>query len=237
MLLLEWIGTIDLVDPSTPEIRGSRPFEVYTNNIKRLVQIATISRSSLERQLEELRTSITTATNAMESVSKASKDVNSKLANIAEAVQSTIPAVDQMTTGITSGHFVYSWMTVMLVTFAEAYLEDVLRLLISQALSSSTLHDSVKGDVTKKWVKEALRGRPHDWIKQLDKFGIGGYASNQADKLAVVWQRRHTLVHTAEPEMPETAARQFLDAVILVSSFIESVDAQLLMLHPHASRP
>jgi hypothetical protein len=225
VLLLEWIGTIDLVIPSTPEIKGSRPFEVYTNNITRLVQMSTVSRSSLERQLEELRTSIATATDAMKSVSKASKDVNSKLANIAEAVQSTVPVIDQMTTAITSRNFVYSWMTVMLVTFAEAYLEDVLRLLISQALSSSTLHDSVKSEITKKWVKEALRGRPQDWIKQLDKFGIGGDASNQADKLAVVWQRRHTLVHTAEPEIPNTAARQFLDAVILVSSFIESVDA------------
>ena len=172
----------------------------------------------------------------MQSVSCSPNAVTAYLATVEEAVKAALPAIDQVTTAITSGHFVYSWMTVMLVTFAEAYLEDALKLLMSQALSSSALHDDVKVEIGNKWVKEALRsGRPHDWIKRLEKLGVSGYAPNQADKLLVVWQRRHTLVHTAEPEIPNTAAYEFLAAVTLITDFIKATDAQLLTICPGAS--
>jgi hypothetical protein len=206
---------------------------VYRQNIQRLVELSATSNRSLEQHLEELRAAVSTATGVIDTLNFEPKTVNTSIGNLKVAVESVKPLMDEMITAIHSGRFVYSWMTVMLVTFAEAYLEDAFSLLISQGLGSSTLPDPLKEEIRKKWVKEALRsGRPHDWIKQLARFGITGYAPDQADKLLPIWQRRHTIVHTAAPEIPHTAAQQFLDATKLVTNFIEATDTQLLNISP-----
>jgi hypothetical protein len=221
-----------------PEDKPSKPCQICTHNIQALIQLATTTRKSLEQQLEELRTSITTATEVMTSLSSKPKETlgtSETLHTIAQSMESAMPTIDQMVVAIKSGHFLYSWMTVMLVTFAEAYLEDVLNSLISQSLVSSTLPDAIKDEITKKWVKDALRiGRPNEWIKQLAKFGITGYPSDMAGQLLIVWQRRHTIVHTAQPEIPNTAPQQFLDATKLVAEFMKTTDDQFLTICPSA---
>ena len=130
---------------TTPEPKGSQPFEVYQQNIQRLAEVAATANRSLEQHLEELRAAVSTATGVIDALHFGPKTVDTSLGNLKVAVETANSLMDEMITAIHSGRFVYSWMTVMLVTFAEAYLEDAFSLLISQALGSPALPHTPQG--------------------------------------------------------------------------------------------
>jgi hypothetical protein len=116
-------------------------------------------------------------------------------------------------------------MIVMLVTFAEAYLEDVLYLLISDGLKTSSLPQEVASEINKRWVKNLMREKPNAWIKQLERFGAIGYAPDLADKMQNIWNRRHKIAHTAEPEISQTISKKLVDAAIVVGKgFVEATE-------------
>jgi hypothetical protein len=114
--------------------------------------------------------------------------------------------------------FLYDWVLVMMVTFAEAYLENALLLLITAYPEWMKTKDPVKlsgADVLaigatpdtekrwqelmallrKRWVKQFLRNSPEVWIKRLKKRGALGYRKDLAEKMKTVWVRRHAIVH------------------------------------------
>ncbi len=114
----------------------------------------------------------------------------------------------------------------MLVTFAEAYLEYVLLLLISEGLQPSSLPAPIAEELKKMWVKNLLRGgKPHAWIKQLHALGSIGYDECLSSKMQNIWARRHKIAHTADPEINNSASQEFLDALIVVKDFAEGTDA------------
>ena len=88
----------------------------------------------------------------------------------------------------------------MLVTFAEAYLEDVLDSFLTSSLASSTLPSDLREEFNKKWRKEVMRsGNPSHWIKHLRRFGVRGYSDDLPDQLKQIWDQRHRIVHLARP--------------------------------------
>lgn len=71
----------------------------------------------------------------------------------------------------------------MLVTFAEAYLEDAFALMISDAFDATALPNAITDEISEKWIKNTIRsGNPHQWINQLKKFGAVGYPDNLAGR-------------------------------------------------------
>ena len=136
---------------------------------------------------------------------------------------------------IKTGQFLGTWMIVMLVTFADAYLEEAFLLLIAGGFQGSSLPKAATDDLTDKWVKGLIRGgNPHTWIKQLEQFGATGYEAELAGKMQTIWKRRHEIAHTAEPEINQTASQEFLDALRLVNGFVETTDRFILKARPMA---
>jgi hypothetical protein len=145
--------------------------------------------------------------------------------------------------------FLYDWVLVMMVTFAEAYLENALLLLITAYPEWMKTKDPVKlsgADVLaieatpdtekrwqelmallrKRWVKQFLRDSPRDWIKRLRKRGVLGYREDLAEKMETVWDRRHVIVHA--PPAAQSAQVTGLSGptvATLVQSLTEFSDA------------
>ncbi len=147
----------------------------------------------------------------------------------AEALADGLATVNQILAEVTAltntREFLRAWMIVMLVTFAEAYLEDALSLLISTGFNRSFLPDPIADEITKKWIKNLIRGgNPHEWIKKLEKLGATGYEPDLSIKMQKIWARRHALAHTAEPEIKKTASQEFIDAVLVIKVFAEVTD-------------
>lgn len=183
----------------------------------------------MERNLDTLKVTFAEAGSALNEAMQ-----GGRLAELQGLSDKVIPPMQQMTQTVVSGRFLYSWMIVMVVTFAEAYLEDVFSILITQGLSTSALPAELQTEIAKKWVKEAMRrGRASEWIKHLGKFGISGFPPELPSQLQPIWQKRHTFVHTAEPSMTNAAPQEFLEATKRITSFIEKIDAQLLTLCPY----
>jgi hypothetical protein len=105
------------------------------------------------------------------------------------------------------------WMTVMLVTCVEAYLQDLLstaarldREVMGDAKPSASYVEIMKAssledladEVCRAWARGWVnQGRPSDWIKRLVKMQKPAYASGIAARLEVIWSIRHVVVHSA----------------------------------------
>ena len=142
--------------------------------------------------------------------------------------------MDQIGTLLKSRSFLYSWMIVMLVTFAEAYLEDALNLLLASGLSKASLPLPISDEMKRKWVRDILRsGRPHQWIKKLEEFGVTGYSPTLPEEMRAIWERRHHIAHSAEPEVRNTITYEFLDAAKVVANFVDTTDAFIVASSPN----
>jgi hypothetical protein len=71
------------------------------------------------------------------------------------------------------------------------------------------------------------------WLKQLRQFGATGYFADLAGKMQTIWNRRHEIAHTAEPEINQTASQEFLDALLVVNGFVETTDRFILKTRPN----
>jgi hypothetical protein len=142
-------------------------------------------------------------------------------ANIAE----TSSIVADITQIMNRSHFLGSWMLVMLVTFAEAYLHDAFSMLIAAGLNGGSLSPAAAEEITKKWIKNAIRGGgPHKWIEQLRKFGATGFNHDLADRMQKIWDRRHHIAHFAEPEVNKAATQEFISATKIVNEFVDTTE-------------
>lgn len=121
--------------------------------------------------------------------------------------------------------FLLDWMLAMMVTFAEAYLENALLLLTTARLEwMATKEKVVSGDDVLKQIQGALpaetrwqalmeimrqrwankfleKGTPGVWISRLEnlarleKLGAPKYRKNLGAKMNTIWKRRHEIVH------------------------------------------
>jgi len=115
--------------------------------------------------------------------------------------------------------FFYDWILVMMVTFAEGYLENVLLLLVTAHPAWMQTKETLKVSVAdlsaleatpdtekrwqelmsllrKRWVKQFLNDSPGEWIARLKKRGAPGYRASLAEDMKTVWDRRHAIVHS-----------------------------------------
>src|SRR6266699_389428 len=108
---------------------------------------------------------------------------------------------------------IIEWSVVMLVTFTETYLQDVL----SDAASlgpdlmadseQSATYDEVLAARSTDVLAEALRARwarnfvdkggPTKWIERLGRMGARGYPTGLAPSMEELWGVRHVVVHRA----------------------------------------
>ena len=120
------------------------------------------------------------------------------------AVQQTAETIERLT-------FLTAWILVMLVTFVEAYVEDVL--ILSVNLNPDWLHkstaridysdllkansvDTLIHEIQVRWAKNILQsGGPDNWIGRLEGFGAKGYRPNLESEMRVIWEKRHSIVH------------------------------------------
>jgi hypothetical protein len=114
--------------------------------------------------------------------------------------------------------FLFDWMLAMMVTFAEAYLEQALILLTTANPALMATNEKVlSGDdvlkigaelgdqrwqrllevMRQRWTAQFLRGKPGEWIARLEKFGGPKYRAGLDAELTTIWNRRHAIVHTA----------------------------------------
>jgi hypothetical protein len=139
--------------------------------------------------------------------------------------------------------FLFDWMLVMSVTFAEAYLDGALQLLaaadesvmsgsqmlltgddiltIDPTLTPEERWKLVLNVLRMRWATQFLREKPTQWISRLEKFGAPTYPPDLAPKLSDSWKARITIIHhrSAEPaQAPSPADRaQERKRVFLVS--------------------
>jgi hypothetical protein len=107
--------------------------------------------------------------------------------------------------------FQLQWYAVMLVTFTETYLQDVLAFSATQDDSimkrseQKADYEEVKNAKSVANLAEKLRmnwarnflesGGPSHWIKRLKKMGARGYNESLPKKMEQLWGIRHMIVH------------------------------------------
>jgi hypothetical protein len=115
--------------------------------------------------------------------------------------------------GKTRRETVQQWVPVILVTFTEAYLQDVLAYLAS--IDSSVMErseqsakytdvlaaesiGSLAGTLRERWARGVVdEGGPPKWISRFEKMGARGYRSNLGTEMDLLWGVRHVVVHAA----------------------------------------
>jgi hypothetical protein len=111
------------------------------------------------------------------------------------------PIVDEMITSLQARMTIMTWAVPMLVTFTEAYLQDAFALMVSGAYGRTALPGPIVDEISSKWIKSTIRsGTPHQWVNQLKKFGVTGYPDDLSGKLQRIWDLRHDVIHSAEPD-------------------------------------
>ena len=142
------------------------------------------------------------------------------------AINEATPMVAQFQTSINNRLFSAPWLIVILVTFAEAYLQDAFSLIIKGSFKNGTLPDVVAEEVSAKWVKETIRsGGPSQWITKLTKFGATGFEADQGTRMQKIWDLRNKIVHTAEPVIEGNPYSVLKDALSLIGKFVMTADA------------
>ena len=216
--------------------KRSKPFEIFEANVLRLTALATTPHSPISATVDRLRQQTEGATALAQELGKTinsgreggydSADFQKHAAPLMADIAVLNETVTDFVGLVKTRQFLSTWLIVMLVTFAEAYFEDVLLLLISEGLQPSSLPVPIAEELKKMWVKNLLRGgKPHAWIKQLQALGATSYDPGLASKMQKIWERRHKIAHTADPEINNSASQEFLDALIVVKDFAEATDA------------
>jgi hypothetical protein len=200
---------------TAPEPGRSKPFAVFEKNVARITLILNAPKAEGEAVIEKLNAQL-----KKESLVLA--DVKPLQALLAELRNS-----------LTTRATILTWSVPMLVTFTEAYLQDAFMLLFRSAFSSSTLPGPMVEEVVGKWVKGTMRsGTPHQWTNQLIKFGATGYPEDLGTKLQTIWDLRHKIIHTADPNIYLLKLRSIADIFTIVVGFVRTTDEFLIAKSP-----
>jgi len=127
-----------------------------------------------------------------------------------EAIQRAVTSFSGSVTEFIHVHnFLYSWMSVMLVTFVEAYMEENLELIarknptllknadpvsLDVIFESDSLED-LKAELRQQWAKRTLRGGPEKWLKRIQEMGARGYEKDCCLRMQHLWDTRNLIVH------------------------------------------
>ncbi len=225
--------------PSPPSTE-SEAFKIYAGNLHRLVGLV---KSSPKYPIDDLANLNATLISVVSTLRRLNNSIEDKTVidpqGFADAAASELRTVLPLSANaiekLTSRFFLHSWMTVMLVTFAEAYLEDALDVLMSTGLKAAALPIDVSDEMKRKWIRDILRnGRPHEWVKQLKRLGVTGYDESLPDRMKVIWERRHQIIHAAGSEFSSGSLQEFFEAVKVVNRFVDATDklVQQLCLAP-----
>jgi hypothetical protein len=230
--------------------KRSAPYKVFEANFTRLTTLPHNSLAPVRGLIDQLQEGIQSLNSALVemtgrlhalSTAKPSDGAQGEVNSITKELQQAhaamaplTPLIDQFVALLRSRSFLYSWMIVMLVTFAEAYLEDALNLLLASGLSKASLPLPISDEMKRKWVRDIIRsGRPHQWIKKLEEFGVTGYSPALPEQMRAIWERRHHIAHSAEPEVRNTIQYEFLDAAKVVANFVDTTDAFIVTSCPN----
>lgn len=147
-------------------------------------------------------------------------------------------AVDEVAHFVGTMTFLNDWMLVMLVSFVEAYLEDVLTQLVaaeptklmrrsSQKLSyaevweTGSLRDVIK-IMQQQWAKVFLNDKPGEWLKRLEKLGAIGYRTGLGEEMTRIWERRHTIIHSGGTR--HMSVTEFQQVLGVIDNFVKPTD-------------
>lgn len=118
---------------------------------------------------------------------------------------------------------VMPWIAVMMVTFTEAYLQDVLaylaaivpsfmeksemRATYAEILAAEPIGISgLAAELRRRWARAFVDdGGPAKWIQKLERWGARGYDETLQARMELIWGIRHVVVHNAG-----TADREFV---------------------------
>jgi hypothetical protein len=221
---------------------GSEPFQVFIKKIGNLKQLVDLMVHQIERIQEPA---------AEFDAAFIRNPLNAD--DLRNPVQSIVGMVR---TWLTLHPLLWDWMLVMMVSFAEAYLEDALTLLVAHkpellrgkrtkrlgratelALEVSDLsypseeqwRDLVK-TIHRNLAKDILSGKPEDWIPRLTKLGVNYHdEKNLREKMTTIWNRRHEIVHSPHSEQAYGRSRDtFQEAIGVIDGFVEPIDTFLM---------
>lgn len=236
--------------PMAPPPEHSRPYAVFEAHCQQLINLANDTLAPLSSATRQAAESVPVINSNVAKLiarvsavpiaerSQAQGKIDSITADLQQISKLMAPlqqAVSQITDLIRSNAFLHTWMIVMLVTFAEAYIEDALNILISSGLCRTSLPSDISEEMKKKWVRDILRaGKPTQWIKAFEQFGATGYDSKIPDQLTLLWKRRHTIVHSASPASNTAITNEVFKAIVMVNGFVKTTDAFIVASCPNA---
>jgi hypothetical protein len=105
----------------------------------------------------------------------------------------------------------YEWISVMLVAFTEAYLEDGLiglavvnpQLLMNDAPSTDYARifevqslDELREEMRRQWALQKLQGGPSKFVRRLKDMGARGYDDREIFRVQHLWDTRNLIVHS-----------------------------------------
>ena len=226
-------------DPSKNEVR-SKPYKIFEANCKLLADVARQPMTAITDFSAQIRAHIqqTSATlqeqtsrlaqaRATGSAQDSADSVTGEVWGITEELSTLNTMTDRIWKLGELMAFQSEWLIVMLVTFAEAYIEDTLLCLLREGIASpSALPSAIRSRIVEKWVKDVLRsGGPPKWIKTFEEFGAPDYRSHLKKELQRVWTRRHEIVHSAKSNSPRNLVMQeFMSAFKSVDEFVLATD-------------
>lgn len=213
--------------PSTPE-HTSAPYKAFDTNVTRLTALAHHNMDPLKDSLKHATETFALVNSSTEHIIKRVgtiqaagavdqpkvNSITAELQEISLAFKPLTASINNLVALVKSTSFLHSWMIVMLVTFAEAYIEDAFKLLLSSGLAGVSLPEPIIDDMKRQWIRDILRrGKPHQWITELEKFGVSGYEIGMGDKLSVLWTRRHKLVHSPLAEVTAALTNEVFETI------------------------
>ena len=162
-------------------------------------------------------------------------------ANANDAFTGAMTALEEVRHYVELLTFLRDWMLVMIVAFAEAYLENILTLLVKRnpawvddlklkvSYAELTASASLAGGMEtisnrwqRSWVTNILRDKPPQWITRLEKLGAHGYRTGLPADMTSVWDKGHAIIHSGETQ--SLSASEFKKALNVIGSFVEPTD-------------
>ena len=204
-----------MIETSDPN--DSEPLQAFKKKLKNLKQLLQLMLHQVERIHDEPLKEL-----------KAAIDKNPLDADALKKPVNTV--VEMINTWMQLHPFLHDWMLVILISFTEAYLEDVLTLLVAHkpewmrlerkkilscaadlALGARDLscpsekqwQEPVE-NMQRRWVKNFLSEEPADWIKAMTKLGAN-YPDDLTEKMTALWKKRHDIVHSSKSELMDAA--------------------------------
>lgn len=137
--------------------------------------------------------------------------------------------IEELNKRIAATLTIITWAIPMLVTFTESYLQDALALIVENSFKPSELRRPIVEEISGKWIKNTIRsGNPYQWINQLEKFGASGYPEDLANRLQSIWNLRHRIIHSSEPNITTAKDIGLSEALKTVGEFVKATDALVI---------